>query len=133
MSMKLVDTSAWIEFLRRKGDPKIKHAVARLLAADHAAYTCPVRFELLSGVKPGEAADLQQVLVLAQNFPFEADDWTAAAQLERQLRGKGLTIPRNDLFVAVVAKRTGLTVVCRDAHFDVLRKIAGDTLKVEQV
>ena len=133
MSMKLVDTSAWIEFLRRKGDPKIKHAVARLLAADHAAYTCPVRFELLSGVKPGEAADLQQVLVLAQNFPFEAGDWTAAAQLERQLRGKGLTIPRNDLFVAVVAKRTGLTVVCRDAHFDVLRKIAGDTLKVEQV
>ena len=133
MSMKLVDTLAWIEFLRRKGDPKIKHAVARLLAADHAAYTCPVRFELLSGVKPGEEADLQQVLVLAQNFPFEADDWTAAAQLERQLRGKGLTIPRNDLFVAVVAKRTGLTVVCRDAHFDVLRKIAGDTLKVEQV
>ena len=133
MSMKLVDTSAWIEFLRRKGDPKIKHAVARLLAADHAAYTCPVRFELLSGVKPGEAADLQQVLVLAQNFPFEVGDWTAAAQLERQLRGKGLTIPRNDLFVAVVAKRTGLTVVCRDAHFDVLRKIAGDTLKVEQV
>ena len=133
MSMKLVDTSAWIEFLRRKGDPKIKHAVARLLAADHAAYTCPVRFELLSGVKPGEEADLQQVLVLAQNFPFEAGDWTAAAQLERQLRGKGLTIPRNDLFVAVVAKRTGLTVVCRDAHFDVLRKIAGDTLKVEQV
>ena len=133
MSMKLVDTSAWIEFLRRKGDPKIKHAVARLLAADHAAYTCPVRFELLSGVKPGEAADLQQVLVLAQNFPFEAGDWTAAAQLERQLRGKGLTIPRNDLFVAVVAKRTGLAVVCRDAHFDVLRKIAGEALKVEQV
>ena len=133
MSMKLVDTLAWIEFLRRKGDPKIKHAVARLLAADHAAYTCPVRFELLSGVKPGEEADLQQVLVLAQNFPFEVGDWTAAAQLERQLRGKGLTIPRNDLFVAVVAKRTGLTVVCRDAHFDVLRKIAGDTLKVEQV
>ena len=131
--MKLVDTSAWIEFLRRKGDPKVKHAVARLLAADHAAYTCPVRFELLSGVKAGEEADLRQVLALAQNFPFEADDWTAAAQLERQLRGKGLTIPRNDLFVAVVARRTGLTLMCRDTHFDALHKMAGDTLKVEQV
>jgi hypothetical protein len=25
--MKLVDTSAWVEFLRRKGDAKVKHAV----------------------------------------------------------------------------------------------------------
>ncbi len=131
--MKLVDTSAWIEFLRRKGDPKVKHAVVRLLGADHAAYTCPVRFELLSGVKANEEADLKQTLALAQNFLFEPDDWTMAAQLERQLRGKGLSIPRNDLFVAVVAIRTGLAVVCRDAHFDALRKVVGDALKVEQV
>ena len=131
--MKLVDTSAWIEFLRRKGDPVVKHAVARLLQADRVACTCPVRFELLSGVKPSEEADLQQALALAQHFNFEPADWTAAAQLERQLRGKGLTIPRNDLFVAVVAMRTGFPVVCRDSHFDAMQKIAGQTLKVEQV
>ena len=52
--MKLVDSSAWVEFLRRKGDSKIKHIVARLLEVDQAAYTCPIQFELLSGVRPGE-------------------------------------------------------------------------------
>ena len=111
--MKLVDASAWIEFLRRKGDPKARLAVARLLAADQAANTCPVRVELWSGVKAGEEPDLKQALALARHFLFEPDDWPAAALLERDLRGKGLTIPRNDLFVAVVAPPTGLSVVCR--------------------
>jgi predicted nucleic acid-binding protein len=131
--MKLVDTSVWIEFLRRKGDPVVKHALARLLQADRVACACPIRFELLCGVKPNEEADLQQALALVQHFNFESDDWAAAAQLERQLRGKGLTIPRNDLFVAAVAMRTRFPVVCRDSHFDAMQKIAGHQLKVEQV
>ena len=131
--MKLVDTSAWVEFLRRKGDAKVKHAVARLLQADQAAYTCPIRFELLGGVKAGEENDLEQAFALARHFLFEPDDWRAAALLERQLCSKGLTLPRNDLFVATVAMRTSLTLVCRDAHFDTVRKVAGDSLKIEQL
>ena len=131
--MKLVDTSAWVEFLRRTGDPAVKHAVARLLQADQTAFTCPIRFELLSGVKSGEEADLQQALALSQHVLFEEADWKEAASLERQLRAKGVRIPRNDLFVAVVAIRTGWPVVCRDAHFDAARKITGDRLKVEQM
>src|ERR1700683_4556233 len=116
--MKLVDTSAWVEFLRRKGDAKVKHAVARLLQADQAAYTCPIRFELLSGAKADEENDLEQALELAQNYQFGPNDWHQAALLERRLRAKGLTIPRNDLFVAVVAIRTRLPIVCRGKHFD---------------
>jgi predicted nucleic acid-binding protein len=122
-----------VEFLRRKGDSKVKHTVARLLQADQAAYTCPIRFELLTGAKPNEEADLEQALALAQHFPFGQDDWRDAALLERQLRSKGLTIPRNDLFVATVAVRAGLSVVCRDSHFNAIRKIVGEKLKVEQV
>jgi len=29
--------------------------------------------------------------------------------------------------------RTNLTLVCRDTHFDTVRKVAGDSLKVEQL
>src|SRR5271168_2814981 len=115
--MKLVDSSAWVEFLRRKGDSQIKHIVARLLQVDQAAYTCPVRFELLSGVRPGEENDLEQAFALSHHFPFEQSDWIEAARLERQLRARGFSLPRNDLFVATVAVRTGLVILCRDAHF----------------
>ena len=46
MSMKLIDTSAWVEFLRKQGMPTIKQAVARLLQTNLAAYTCPIRSSL---------------------------------------------------------------------------------------
>jgi predicted nucleic acid-binding protein len=131
--MKLVDSSAWVEFLRRKGDAGIKHIVARLLQVDQAAYTCPIRFELLSGVRSGEENDLEQAFALSHHFPFEPDDWREAARLERRLRARGLSVPRNDLFVATVAIRTGLVVLCRDAHFGVAQKVAGERLKVEQI
>jgi predicted nucleic acid-binding protein len=131
--MKLVDSSAWVEFLRRKGDLKVKDIVARLLQADEAAYTCPIRFELLSGVKPGEEGDVEQALALSHHFPFEQDDWREAARLERQWRARGLNVPRNDLFVATVAIRTGLVILCRDAHFGAAQKVAGERLNVEQV
>ena len=131
--MKLIDSSAWVEFLRRKGDPTIKHIVARLLQADQSAYTCPIRFELLSGVKPNEESDLEQAFALSHHFPFVEGDWREAAFLERRLRAKGLSIPRNDIFVATVAIRKNLTVVCRDAHFSAAQKIIGTGLKVEQL
>jgi len=131
--MKLIDTSAWVEFLRRKGDPVVKQHVGRLISANLAAYTCPVRFELLSGVRPEEEADLQTAFGFSQHIPFEIDDWRGAALLERQLRSKGISIPRDDLFVATVAMRTGLAVTCRDAHFDSARNVVGEKLNVEQV
>ena len=131
--MKLIDSSAWVEFLRKKGDLAVKQVVARLIQTDAAAYTCPIRFELLSGAKAGEEADLEQAFVFSHHLPFAREDWREAALLERQLRAKGQTIPRNDLFVAAVAIRSGLTVTCRDSHFDAVRRVVGERLKVEQV
>jgi len=131
--MKLVDSSAWVEFLRRKGNSAVKQEVARLLEADLAAYTCPIRFELLSGVKADEEADLDEAFRFSHHVPFETDDWREAALLERQLRREGVTIPRDDLFVATVAIRTGMVIACRDVHFDRIRHVVGERLRVDQV
>ncbi|MGH7975502.1 MAG: type II toxin-antitoxin system VapC family toxin [Limisphaerales bacterium] len=130
--MKLVDTSAWVEFLRRKGDQKVKGTVARLLSADQVACTCPVRFELLSGVRTSEEDDLEQALALSQHFPFNQDDWRSAALLERRLRAEGLTVPRNDIFVAVIAIKLRQPVVCRDKHFDTIKKIVSRNLSDDE-
>ncbi|MBI4324604.1 MAG: PIN domain-containing protein [Chloroflexi bacterium] len=131
--MKLIDTSAWVEFLRRRGDGQVKQTVARLIQADAAAYTCPIRFELLSGVRTEEEADLEQAFRFSHHLAFEQDDWREAAWLERQLRAKGWAVPRNDLFVATVAIRAGLPVLCRDTHFDMVQRAVGDRLAVEQL
>ena len=44
--MTLIDTSAWIEFFRPKGDPLFKALVRDLIAIRKAAYTCPVHKSL---------------------------------------------------------------------------------------
>jgi predicted nucleic acid-binding protein len=131
--MRLVDSSAWIEFFRKKGNLATKQRVAQLLESEQTAFTCPIRFELLSGVRPEEEANLEQAFRLSTHIPFEQEDWTEAAFLERTLRSKGVTVPRNDIFVATVGIRTGLVVACRDAHFEAVGRAIGNRLRIEQV
>jgi predicted nucleic acid-binding protein len=131
--MKLVDSSAWVEFFRRRGDPAVKQRVAGLLQSGQAAYTCPILFELLSGVRSEEETHLEEALSFCEHIPFNVADWRAAALLERRLRGSGLNLPRNDLYVAVVALRRKLPVLCRDKHFSAAAKLLGESLRVEQV
>ena len=48
------------------------------------------------------------------------------------MRAKGLKVPRNDLFVATVAMGTGLSLVCRDAHFTAINKALGNKMSIDQ-
>lgn len=131
--MTLVDTSAWIEFFRRRGDRATTERVAMLLEADAAAYTCPVYFELLVGAGSAvETRFVKEALDLCPRLAFDAGHWERAAVLERHLRRHGLTVPRDDVFVAVVAEAHGVTLLCRDRHFDMIRRCAGVHLSVEQ-
>jgi hypothetical protein len=50
-------------------------AMCRLAGARLEAYTCPIRFELWSGARPEEEADLQQALGFSHHILFEAEDW----------------------------------------------------------
>ena len=131
--MKLVDTSAWVEFFRARGDSRVKRHVASLVQADAAAFTCPIYFELLAGVRQAEQQDLETTFAFCQRVLFVAADWVEAARLEQVLRSKGLRLPRNDLFVATVALRTGRDLVCRDRHFEQMRDQAGFKLRLEMV
>ena len=62
--MTLIDTSAWIEFLRREGDRQVKGRVASLIDLGEAAVCGPVEFELLVGARASERADLQEAISL---------------------------------------------------------------------
>lgn len=130
--MILIDTSAWIEFLRPRGIPAVRERVAAYLGADEGAFTCPIRFELLSGAKDGEIADVEAVLGLCRHIPFGEQCWTSAARIERELRRRGVSVPRDDVFVATVAIRTKTTVICRDSHFDMMRDKGALPLVIEQ-
>jgi len=65
--MTLIDTSAWIEFFRKTGDPQVKRRVAAYVELGEAAYCGPVEFELVTGARPSEIRDVDTALKL--KFP----------------------------------------------------------------
>jgi len=123
--MILIDTSGWIDFLRRKGDPVIKSRIAAYIELGEAAYCAPVEFELLVGAKAGEMADVKTALSFSTLLPFPHACWQRAARMEKQLRSKGVTVPRDDIFVGAAALHHRVALLSHDPHFSLMRDKGG--------
>jgi predicted nucleic acid-binding protein len=131
--MTLIDTSAWIEFLRRKGNPEITRRVAAYLEAGLAAYCGPVEFELYVGAKEGEKADLRQALEFSTRLEFSESCWRRAAGIEKSLRAKGVTVPRDDIFVATAAIHHNVEIYADDPHFELMQGRGELTIRLAAV
>jgi len=116
----LVDTSAWIEFLRDTGSP-ICQRVDDLLATEIAICDV-VRMEVLAGARDEQhLQQLRRLLARASTLPTEPVDYDAAAALYRACRQRGHTVRKLiDCLIAAVAIRGNLPVLHRDADFDIL-------------
>ena len=119
----LIDSSAWIEFLRgeRGGDPGTRTAV-RALLDEGGALTEPVLMEVLAGARSGAHGEqLQLLLGRAELLPVEFEDWASAAVLYRQCRASGVTIRSMvDCLIAAVAIRHAIPVLARDRDFEAI-------------
>lgn len=128
--MILIDTSAWIEFFRPKGDPLIKARVRDLMFNKQAAYTCPVAFELITGARKEELDDLRTGLGLASRFVMLPEHWDMAGSLNAMLRTQGVNLPASDLLIATVAHAGKMPLLAKDAHFETIRKHSLPDLKI---
>lgn len=120
--MILVDTSAWIEFLRDTGSAACVR-VDELLAEEIA--TCqPVRMELLAGARDGQhLQDLRGLLARATTLETLPVDYEDAAMLYRACRRRGETVRKLvDCLIAAHAIRARLPLLHADADFDVLAR-----------
>ncbi len=118
--MILVDTSAWIEFLRDTGSP-VCQRVDDLLATEIAICDV-VRMEVLAGARDEQhLQQLRRLLARASTLPTEPVDYDAAAALYRTCRQRGHTVRKLiDCLIAAVAVRGNVPVLHRDADFDIL-------------
>lgn len=120
--MILIDTSAWIEFLRDTASPTCEE-VDRLLA--EAIATCdPIRMEVLAGA--GDESHLRQLrglLARAVVLPAGPADYEAAAALYRICRRRGETVRKMiDCLIGAIAIREEVAVLHADSDFDVLAR-----------
>lgn len=127
--MILIDTSAWVDYLRG-ADTAATREVRRL--ADEAfddLVTCePVAMELLAGA-PHENAlrDLERLVNSLPSLPLDATtDFRAAGHLFRLARQAGHTVRSlNDCLIATLALRHSATLVHKDRDFGAVASVCG--------
>ncbi len=121
----LVDTSAWIEYLRATGSAA--HLTVRGLLERDAplATTDVIVMEVLAGGR--DAAQVTRLRGLLGRCTFHPtiglDDFEAAADLYRTCRRRGETVRAlNDCLIGAVAVRIGTPILHADRDFGALAR-----------
>src|SRR5688572_46488 len=113
----IVDTSAWIEWLRATGS-EVDHALkAAFERGDLTTVTGVIRQEVLQGARgERQAGDLGRLLSACDSVePVYPETYEHAADLYRRCRRAGHTVRGTvDCLVAAVALEHGLPVLAHD-------------------
>ena len=121
--MPLIDTSAWIEFLRKTGS-RTNVEVRRTLNID--AQICDViRMEILAGARDQQHVNqLEKLLARAKTIRTEPVDYDNAASIYRACRKLGVTVRAQiDCLIAAIAIRTNTRIIHHDSDFDAIAEI----------
>jgi predicted nucleic acid-binding protein len=124
----LVDSSAWVEFLRSTGSDTHR-AVRQLLKDDAPLHTTDVVvMEVLAGARDDDHhQQLRRLLARCEYLPIEGlASYETAAGLYRACRRAGETVRSlTDCLIGAVALRSRVSVLHNDRDFDVLARYGG--------
>jgi len=119
--VKLVDTSAWVQQMRPRGDPTVRARVEELLRFGEAAWCAMVRLELWNGINnEAERKRLKEYEAVIPDLPITNHVWEEAFRLASRYRAAGKTIPATDVLIAACARVHGVQIEHRDADFDLI-------------
>jgi predicted nucleic acid-binding protein len=119
----LVDSSAWIEYLRGTQSPVHLFLAGAIETGKELATTGPVLMEVLAGARDERnGADIARLLGRVEQIAVEQpSDWEAAASIYRACRRSGTTVRRlSDCLIAAVAMRAEASLLHCDSDFDVI-------------
>lgn len=124
--MIVVDTSAWVEYLRATGSPANVALRRALRAGDEIGVVDVVRMELLAGAgSEVQVVTVSRLLATGVSLPTHSPgDHEYAAMLYRASRRSGETVRSMiDCLVAAVAVRLDAPVLAQDRDFHVLKQV----------
>jgi predicted nucleic acid-binding protein len=127
----MVDTSAWVEYLRRTESPEDHALDAAIREGAEIRTPAPVLMELLAGCRSEEAAaKIQRLMARFEIVEVEGlADFEDAARIQRMCRGEGRTIRSiMDCLIAAMALREGRPLLARDPDYQVIAEVTGLTL-----
>ncbi len=121
--MFLIDSSAWIEYLRPNGSKKVKDRVREVLEKDDAVTCGIVVVEILRGSKDNKIFNmLKETLLSLPQIPMNDEVIEKAAQWGYTLDRKGKTVSTTDLFIAAAASDKAV-VLHVDSDFETIASL----------
>jgi predicted nucleic acid-binding protein len=119
----LVDTSSWVEALRRAGDVRVRERVRALLESGEAAWCELVRLELWNGTRAeAERRTLKRFEEDLRSLTITPEVWELSFDLARRIRGAGVTVPATDLLILACARHHQVPLEHCDAQFTLAEK-----------
>ena len=122
--MILIDTSAWIQTLREKGNLDMRKKVEIAHNAGYARFCEPVMLELYNGAR-GEH-ELKKIKKLEESVPLllcDQNAWIRAIKYAKTLRSLAYTIPAIDILIQAIGDENGAEILAYDKHFDIMKKV----------
>jgi tRNA(fMet)-specific endonuclease VapC len=113
----LVDTSAWIEFFRKK-ESSISLMLREYLKLNQACYTGPIAVELYQGAKTSKEVEvIDQLLETIHYVEITRSHYHHAGQISHKAARSGKIFSVVDLILAVVAHDEQIKLLSLDTHF----------------
>ena len=123
-SLVLVDTSAWVPFIRRQ-IAEASEEIDRLLAAERVASNSVVIAELLIGARDErQYHEFEADLGMLPNLPLTERVWETVSRVGFTLQRRGATVPLPDVVIAACALIHGCELFHHDRHFDLIARYA---------
>ena len=123
--MILVDSTVWIEYLRRSVHPVCDRFDELLLAGHKLSLTGVILTEVLQGIRgPAQFVRVRRFLEPFPRLESTDHDYILAAELYRSARRQGIT-PRStiDCILAAICLGRDIPILHNDRDFDLMAKI----------
>jgi predicted nucleic acid-binding protein len=121
--VKLIDTSAWIEYLRGTGSETAR-LVSKTLVAAEGAWCEVIAVELWNGLTANQRKKLEQLETLVTTLEITSAVWLKARTLASLARTAAFSIPTVDIIIAACGAHHRAEIIHhRDEHFTVLQRL----------
>jgi len=118
--MFLIDSSAWIEYLRPKGSPEIKERVKDILQKEEGVSCGIVVVEILRGAKnEKDFQTLYDSITSLPQIPIDDSVIERASKWGFLLDRKGKVLPTTDLLIAATAYKRA-QILHADSDFELI-------------
>ena len=117
--MKLVDSSAWIEYYRKNGSYEHKLWVSEAIQSNLAAINGVIQVEILAFTRTRSEYDaISSDFSALHELGLDEPVFRRASEVGFGLRRKGITIPGTDLIVAACAMVSDAELIHFDTHYE---------------